>query len=100
MAHTKPKWRRVLTGRFLRWWIVACAVRLVPSLGRRLGFFPEHIGVIEGSDRVLADEVGPVPLDLAPAEQDFLGRCAPHDARSPGAKPPDGVVTGRAYGAL
>ena len=53
MARAKPKWRRVLNARFLRWWLLGQLVRAVPVLGRKLAFFPENIDMIEGADKVL-----------------------------------------------
>lgn len=95
MAHTKPRWRRVLTGRYLRWMLARAAVGAVPPLGRRLGFFPHHVGLTEAADRVLADERRPVPAaDLEP-DLAFLSRCAAEDAMAPDCRLPGGVVEGR-----
>ena len=95
MAHTKPAWRRVLTGRFLRWAVLRAAVLAVPPLGRSLGFFPRHVGLAEAADRVLADERRPVPAgELAP-DLPFLRRCAAEDAMAADCHLPDGVVEGR-----
>ena len=93
MARAKPKWRRVLNTRFLRWWVLRQAVRAVPGLGRHLGFFPDHVDMIAGADRVLADQARPVTgLTMHMA---FLTRCQAHDSRAPEAVLPDGVITGR-----
>ncbi len=95
MAHTKPAWRRALTGRYLRWQLARAAVLAVPPLGRRMGFFPRHVGLVEAADRVLLDERRPVPAaDLAP-DLAFLQRCAAEDAMAPDCRLPDGVVEGR-----
>jgi len=95
MARAKPAWRRILNARFLRWWALGRMVRAWPWLGRRLAFFPRHIDMIEGADRVLADERRPVPPESLAPHMGFLARCAPHDSHAPGVALPHGVVTGR-----
>lgn len=95
MARPKPAWRRVLTGRYLRWRGLMVAVSAVPALGRWLGFFPRPVGLIEGADRVLADETRPVPPDEIAPDMAFLRLCEPHDSRAPEVSLPHGVVTGR-----
>lgn len=95
MARAKPKWRRVLNARFLRWWLTRQVVRPFPALGRRLGFFPDHVDMIAGADRVLADERAVIPPgDLAP-HMEFLRHAQPNDSHAEGVVLPDGVKTGR-----
>ena len=95
MARRKSALRRRLNGRYLRWQALVALVRLVPPLGRALAFFPRHVGLIEGADRVLADEARPIPAEEFSADMPFLARTADLDARAPGLTLPDGVVTGR-----
>jgi Glycosyltransferase 61 len=95
MAHTKPAWRRVLTGRYLRWALLRSAVLAVPPLGRRIGFFPRHVGLVEAADRVLVDERRPVPAAALLPDLTFLRRCAAEDLMEPGCRLPDGAVEGR-----
>lgn len=95
MARAKPRWRRVLNARFLRWRLTGMAVRLFPVLGRRLGFFPDHIDMIVGADRVLADDRATVPPDTLSQHMEFLRLCQPNDSHAPGVELPNGVVTGR-----
>jgi hypothetical protein len=95
MAHTKPAWRRALTGRYMRWAFMQAAVRAVPPLGRRLAFFPEHVGLTEGADRVLVHERRMVPAAALEPDLAFLRRCEADDAKAPDCRLPDGVVEGR-----
>lgn len=99
MARPKPAWRRVLTGRYLRWRALTLAVTALPPLGRWLAFFPRAVGLIEGADRVLADETRPVPPEEIAPDMDFLALCAGHDSRASEVDlphgVPHGVVTGR-----
>lgn len=95
MARKKPKWRQVLNARYLRWSALRLAVRLWPGLGRRLAFFPRHIGLIEGADHVLADQVAQIPPDSLAPQMDFLAQCAAYDSRAPDVVLPKGAVTGR-----
>ncbi len=95
MARAKPKWRRILNTRFLRWWLLGRVVRLAPVLGRKLGFFPDHIDMIAGADRVLANRQETIAPGNLLADMSFLRLCAAHDSRAPGIELPNGVVTGR-----
>ena len=90
----KPKWRQVLNVRYLRWWVLRNAVRIVPPLGRLLGFFPDHVGLIEGADRVLANDVEPIPADEFVPHMEFLQRCRGNDRTAPDFSLPGGVITG------
>jgi hypothetical protein len=71
------------------------AVLAVPPLGRRIGFFPRDVGLVEAADRVLADERRPVPAAELAADLSFLRRCAAEDAMADDCRLPDGVVEGR-----
>ena len=95
MPRAKPKWRRVLNARFLRWWLTGQAVRLFPALGRRLGFFPHHVDMIVGADRILADERADVAPEVLAPHMEFLRLCQPQDSHAAGIVLPNGVVTGR-----
>ncbi len=95
MARVKPKWRRVLNARYLRWWLLGRLVRGVPALGRKLAFFPDHVDMIEGADRVLANSRTSLPASSLQADMPFLRLCSPHDSRAPGVDLPNGVVTGQ-----
>lgn len=92
MARAKPRWRKVLNARFLRWWLARLLVRAVPALGARLAFFPEHSGLVESADRVLANEKSPVVVP--PEDRAFVERCLTFDATADGLDL-DHVVTGR-----
>ncbi|MEM0990352.1 MAG: glycosyltransferase family 61 protein [Pseudomonadota bacterium] len=95
MARRKAAWRRVLTARFLRWWLACQAIRLVPPIGRWLGFFPKSVDMIEAADNVLADDHGlTAPLDHD-EEKSFLELCRPHDSAAPGVDPFNGAPAGR-----
>ncbi len=93
-AHTKPLWRRVMTGRFLRWWACRLLVRIFPPLGRALGFFPDHIGLIEAAERILVNETATFAVeDLAP-HMEFLAKCDRQDSRAADCRVPDRVWHG------
>ena len=95
MAKSKAKWRRVLTGRFLRWWFACKLVRLFPALGIRLGFFPDSIGLIEGADRVLADEHERIEAESFAEDQAFLDRCRQYDSAEKSVELRKGLDVGR-----
>jgi len=95
MARAKPKWRRVLNARFLRWWLLGRLVRTLPALGRKLVFFPDHIDMIDGADKVLVNSRTGMPAANLQADMPFLRLCAPYDSRAPGVDLPNGLVTGQ-----
>lgn len=95
MARAKPKWRKVLNARFLRWWALGRVVRLFPAFGRKLAFFPDHIDMIEGADDVLSNEASQTPPSVFEPHMEFLSKCTAHDSKAPGIELPNGVVTGR-----
>lgn len=95
MARAKPKWRRVLNARFLRWWLLVRAVRTFPALGRWLVFFPDPIGLIDGADQVLADEEHCISVASLADDLDFLKLAANHDSMDPEVAFPEGLRTGR-----
>ena len=95
LARAKPKWRKVLNARFLRWWVLGHLVRLVPALGRAFAFFPTAVDMIQGADQVLLDKVAPIPSKDLAQHMKFLQLCAPHDSRAPGTELPEGAVTGQ-----
>ncbi len=70
-------------------------VRAIPSMGRELGFFPDHVGLLEGADRVLADSRANLPATELMPHMDFLRQCVAHDSRAGEVDLPNGVVTGR-----
>jgi len=94
MARTKSPLRRIMTARFLRWWLAKALVRAVPPLGRRLGFFPEPIGLIEAADRVLVDETERIAPESYAEDLAFLQCCAKWDSAAPGYDPAAGVTAG------
>ena len=95
MVRKKPQWRRVLTARFLRWWLARSLVRLVPVLGRHIGFFPAHVGLIEAADTVLANERAPIPASEFAACLEFLKKAAAHDTQAEDYRLPDSAYQGR-----
>ncbi|MEM9140288.1 MAG: hypothetical protein AAGB15_10715, partial [Pseudomonadota bacterium] len=95
MARAKPKWRKVLNSRFLRWWLLGRLVAAVPLLGRILAFFPRSIGMEDGADRILENHYDRIPSDDLVPHLPFLELCAEHDSRAPDADLPGGIVTGR-----
>lgn len=95
MAREKPKWRRVMTTRYIRWWLLCRAVAIAPALGRWLAFFPKPMGMIEGADRVLADEKRPIPAPDLADDLGFLTQCFERDTKAPDARLPDGLYVGR-----
>ncbi|MEM6906971.1 MAG: glycosyltransferase family 61 protein, partial [Pseudomonadota bacterium] len=93
MARAKSPLRRVLNARYLRWWALRLAVRVVPGLGRRLAFFPRAVGLVESADTVLVDEHRPIPAAWSPEEAAFLARARTRDETAPGYAP-DRAITG------
>ena len=94
MARAKPRWRRVLNGRFLRWWGLRLAVRVVPWLGRRLAFFPDHVGLTQTADVVLQDTKNALKPAEFEGELDFLQLCQANDSKAPAVQYPNGIVIG------
>lgn len=94
MPRPKPAWRRWLNARYLRWRAGAAAARRIPGAARWLGFFPIHVGMIEGADEVRANAPRPVPAEEIAPHLDFLRRCAPNDAHSEEIRLPEGVIEG------
>ncbi|MEM9044268.1 MAG: glycosyltransferase family 61 protein [Pseudomonadota bacterium] len=79
MARAKPQWRRVLTGRYLRWLVLRALTAAVPGLGRRLGFFPATVPMMEAGGEVLEDgriRIQPDRLD----DHAFLETATLHDS--------------------
>lgn len=95
MARPKPKWRRMLTARYLRWQALRWAVRLAPGLGRHLRFFPDAIDMIEGADDVLADAPSVIPAKDLERDLAFLDRCLENDSTAPGLDLRAGLRCGR-----
>ncbi|MEM7056965.1 MAG: glycosyltransferase 61 family protein [Pseudomonadota bacterium] len=95
MARAKPTWRKILNARFLRWWGLRLLVRLFPALGRRLAFFPDHVDMIAAADKVLMNEVYPIPAEEITPHMDFLRLCDARDSKAADLKLPNGAVTGR-----
>ncbi|MEM7213610.1 MAG: hypothetical protein AAF479_17290, partial [Pseudomonadota bacterium] len=95
MARIKTKWRRVLTARFLRWWLACQTVRLFPRLGVAFGFFPWKADMIEAADEVLADERDSIAAYSLVPDLEFLRRCQAEDAADPSVDLTQDIPTGR-----
>ena len=94
MARKKSPIRRVLNGRFLRWWALRKLCALFPALGMKLGFFPRPVTMIEAADEVLVDITQRLGLDDVAPDGEFVQRCAKHDTIEADFAFPDNAYTG------
>ncbi|MEM6662130.1 MAG: glycosyltransferase 61 family protein [Pseudomonadota bacterium] len=95
MARAKSRFRKVFNARYLRWWLIGASVRICPPLGRALGFFPDHVTMLEQADDVLAEETQYIAPESLHTHMGFLERCIPHDSVAPEVNLPGGIVMGR-----
>lgn len=94
MPRAKSRVRRLLNARVIRWQALRQIIAVFPRIGERLGMFPEAVGMLEGADRVLVDEVRKVPAADIAANLEFLSRCLANDAVDANLNLPDGVRAG------
>ena len=98
MARHKPAWRRVLTGRRLRWIATLALVRMFPGMGRLLGVFPRGVDLVAAADRVLVDEHLLLPATDLGNDRVFLDQCLPNDSTDPAIDLDRGIDTGARTG--
>lgn len=94
MPRAKSRVRRLFNTRFIRWWALRQIIAIAPGIGDRLGMFPDSIGMLEGADQVLVNEVSKVPEAEIVADLDFLSRCLASDATDAQITLPGGVRAG------
>jgi len=95
MAREKPRWRRVMNGRYLRWKALVVLVRLVPALQKRLAFFPRSVGMIEAADVVLADTQTNLSKMFTEPEHQLLTQLTAWDSTAPDFDLRTAAVTGQ-----